>query len=174
METAGIFKAFAGDARLQTKINNFRSSQNTRISFDQLMTGKAGGLLDNNGILDFALDFLFLPLTAPLITSIKIRGYERVLGIGSRFNAIARNVWQLMQPDFVANLSCVLDVCQNVRSVIAMSSVYPAAAPLTTDKKVRELSDRVNANETAFQEMVDAFEADPTSLLLLELSSLGH
>ncbi|MCO5559280.1 hypothetical protein L7F22_012876 [Adiantum nelumboides] len=107
MEMVGIFKAFARDAGLRTKINDFHSSQNTRISFDQLITGKAGCLPDSDGVLDFALDFPSLPLTAPVVTSIKTRGYEREPGIGSRFNTIARNVQQLMQPDFVANLSRV-------------------------------------------------------------------
>ncbi|KAI5080172.1 hypothetical protein GOP47_0005651 [Adiantum capillus-veneris] len=39
MEAGGIFKEFMGDVGLQAQVNEFRSTQSMRISFDQLLTG---------------------------------------------------------------------------------------------------------------------------------------
>ncbi|MCO5605922.1 hypothetical protein L7F22_060108 [Adiantum nelumboides] len=174
MEAGGIFKAFVVDVGLQAQINEFRSNQSTRISFNQLLTGirqVEGGLPDPDYVIDFALNFPSLPLTATVITQLKTRGYERVAGIGSRFNGIARNVRLLTQQSFIDGLIRVKDLRAQVHSVVGAYSLY-APAVGAADAKLQELVAVVDADGRAIEAMVEGFEEDPSKPVELELVSI--
>ncbi|MCO5597961.1 hypothetical protein L7F22_052049 [Adiantum nelumboides] len=92
MEAGDIFKVFVGDVGLQaTQINKFCSTQSTRISFNQLLTGIWQAFLQH---FSFAHHFLQAPSSseskARRASSCTLRTSSRLAGISASSLAIAR------------------------------------------------------------------------------------
>ncbi|MCO5564449.1 hypothetical protein L7F22_018110 [Adiantum nelumboides] len=130
-----------------------------------------GGLPDPDNVINFALNFPSLQLTASVITQLKMRDYERVARIGSRFNGIARNVRLLTQWSFTDGLIWVENLHAQVHSMVGAYSLY-APAVGAADAKLQELVAAMDVDGRAIEVMVEGFEEDPSRPMeLVELTS---
>jgi hypothetical protein len=79
-------------ADAQVKLNNFLKTTKTNWTLKQDMTGiRNPDFPDQDRLIPFALGFSKIPLDGPVVTNIKVAGYEEVDGLGEGFDKIVDN-----------------------------------------------------------------------------------
>lgn len=95
----GIGGGVTVKAEAQVKLNNFLKTTKTNWTLHQDMTGIVNpDFPDQDKLIPFALGFSNLPLTGPVVTNIKVTGYEDVAGFDDSFDKVVDNRDYFLDP----------------------------------------------------------------------------
>ena len=175
MNAHGIFQGGSVDASLQTKISSFNSSVTTRIAFDQNMSGiRDPKFPDSDHIIEFALAFPSMELTAPAIVEFETLGYERVPNFGD-FQPVAKNREFFVGNTVVGGLTKPLVTIQQLQNQIEwIKQVYQFYGGYS-DGKVDATATAAKTDHDTINNLIIAYENDPTgSFVSPKLPSLDN
>ncbi len=159
MQAHGLLEGVNVDASLQTKIQNFSSSTQTRSVFSQMISGiKNPSLPSSDGIINFALQFPSLPLDAPTIISFQTTGYEHVFG---SFGDIPKNRAYFVGTGVIDGLTKYLIAVRQLLAQIGwLSSIYQFYG-YSGDSKLGTTAADARTDLNAINAQMQAWESDP-------------
>ncbi|KAJ7524907.1 hypothetical protein O6H91_17G027500 [Diphasiastrum complanatum] len=166
MKAQGLFSPVSIDASFQVKLNNFLKSQKVHSSFRQIMSGIANPEFPTQDkLIEFALKFPSLELTAPVITSFKTSGYERVPGMSTCFYQVGKNrellTGRQKKPNFIADL-CRLQQLKNDISTVKEAYGFYGTGFFDEDTKLKTRETEVEADVVKAERLLEEYVDDPT------------
>ncbi|KAJ7535989.1 hypothetical protein O6H91_12G052700 [Diphasiastrum complanatum] len=159
MQAKGLLWAVSVDASFQIKLNEFCSSQKLICSFDQGISGIAEPKLPKaDGIIQFALDFASLPLTAPVIISFETEGYEHVPSIfGTHFDRLANN------RDLIVVFNAELGRLKQLQNDIScIKEAYSFYGDFNNDTILKSVDAEVEEDLYKVERLIERYFAAPT------------
>lgn len=163
MKAKGIFDVVTINAGFQSKLNNFISSTQVNVSFNQSVSGISNPKLpDSDHIIEYALAFPSLNLDAPAIVGFQTTGYEHVPGFGS-FQPVAAN-----RAYFVGNgtndcglTAKLVDIVELQDQIAWIKSIYDFYGGYN-DSQLNTVSTQAAANRDAISKQMQAYQDNPT------------
>lgn len=157
---AGIFTKGSLDVSLGTRLNNFNSTTRTHVTFGQTLSGIRNQQLPGpDKMIDFALRFPSLPLTASIITHFMATGYEHVPRIGSHFNPIADNRDLIARDrtftDKLGQLEALRNTISSIKDIYRFYRGYK-------DNRLDQVETQADTDIEAVVDMIRGYRADPT------------
>jgi Jacalin-like lectin domain/MAC/Perforin domain len=147
-------------AEAQVKLNNFLKTTKTNWTLKQDMTGiRNPDFPDQDKLIPFALGFSKLPLDGPVVTNIKVTGYEEVNGFGRGFDKIvkSRDFFLDRRNGLLPRHGLLKGIENQIQRLKAIYARYKFADP-----ELEAFKERVDADIAAIEDQVDAWRDNPT------------
>ncbi len=159
MQAQGLLDGVNVNASLQTKIQNFSSSTQTRSVFSQMISGLQNpSFPSSDGIINYALQFPSLTLDAPTIISFQTTGYEHVFG---NFGDIPKNRAYFVGTGVIDGLTKYLVAVRQLLAQIGwLNSIYQFYG-YSGDTNLGVIAPKAQSDLGAINTQMQAWESDP-------------
>lgn len=147
-------------ADAQVNLSNFLKTSKTSWSLKQKITGHANPKLpDQDKLIEYALEFPSIPLSAPIVIDVKVKGYERVLGEAKKtFNKIVKNRRYFLGTDGVMASFARLTGLKN--QVRWLKKIY-ARYGYKGDTGLNAFEKQVDSDLAKINEQIADYDLDP-------------
>jgi hypothetical protein len=137
----GIAAGTTVKADAQVKLSNFLKDTKTSWTLRQEINGANAAFPDEDGLIEFARNFSRLAPGAPVVTGIKVQGYENVESFGRKFAPVVRNRRYFLNKDdgllgSLAQLTTVRNQVGWLRRIYDRYDYQGDAALLTFEEKL--------------------------------------
>jgi hypothetical protein len=172
LKAHGLYDGVTLDANLQANLDTFRSSKKILQAVMQKILDTNVATPDEKGIVEFALKFTQLKLSAPEIINFQSSGYEHVPNFPS-FLSIPDTRNDFIGTELKGGLKASVTTLLQMKNQIAwLQSIYEAYGFLG-DTKLSDASAQVQSDIAKVDQQVRAWESDPTHAFTLpEFESL--
>ncbi|WP_437931623.1 jacalin-like lectin [Sorangium sp. So ce291] len=175
LKAKGIYNGVELSAALQTSLNNSMKSINVNITFDQQVSGIQNPILPSpDKMIDYAIAFPSIPVSAPVVIGFEYDGYEHLPEITTSFIPIANNRIYFIGDKAIGGLTAKeAEVKALDDQLLWLQQTYSFYSGYS-DSKVNQVKGMSGQELAAIQSQKSAYARDPVqSFTAPQLPSLG-